>query len=389
MTGRGGLQLRTTTGSAVGPMEALAAVGIPCADGPAAMQLPSHDGETLALRTGHRTRTVPDRKALIAALRRSRGLVLLGTPGELRLQAPESVAWLPASCRWRLHSHACTAALVFLVGALPFLGAGLLVARGVLLPLGALVLLTGLVLALDGRRLRASSLAAQRTRTLFWLHFHPHPRRAALLALLIMLLAAGAQLWMQQEAGGMRPVWERLGIVYPEVRQGEVWRLVSGPFLHYSPSHFLVNLLALIVIVPLASGLVGPWCWVLLLLGSSMGSACQVAFGGALHDNLGGISPGVNALFGLVSGLAIIRPRLLPGGFGPVLLLLTLLGIAMAEVANPSAATAAHVGGLLVGLVAAGTIGACMPLQVDSSGGGERRSGCATQVEDVPGEGAS
>jgi len=278
---------------------------------------------------------------------------------------------------------------VFLLGGLPLLGAGIVLSTGTLLALGVLVCLVGFVLALDSRRLGAPDLATTRTRTLFWLHAHPYPRRCALAALLLMLLAAGAQLWMQQEAGGMRPVWDHLGIVYPEVRDGAFWRLVTGPFLHYSASHFLANLLALVLIAPLACGLIGPWCWVLLLLGCTLGSACQMVFGGTLHDTMGGISPGVNALFGLVAALATIRPRLLPGSFGPVLLMMTLLGVAMAEVASPSAATVGHLGGLLTGLLAAAVVGAGLPSGMDAGAGAVHPRAGAPQVEKIPGEGAS
>ena len=371
------------------PAAMLSAAGIPSVRGPAAVRFPPHDGTAWALRTGRRTRTLPDREALIAALHRSSGIVLVGTPGKCSFRAPESVAGLPDSCRWRLRSHACRSALMFLVAGLPLLGAGLLLAMETLIALGGLVCLIGAVLALDARGLRVSARATARTRSLFWLRAHPYPRRCALTALLLMLLAAGAQLWMQQEAGGMRPVWNHLGIVYPEVREGALWRLFTGPFLHYSATHFLANLVALVLIVPLACGLVGPWCWAILLLGCALGSACQILFGGSLHETMGGISPGVNALFGLVAALGTIRPRLLPGGFGPVLLVMTLLGVAMAEVANPSAATAGHLGGLLVGLLVAGIIGAGIPRREDTFEGPERGHPGTPQVEKVQGEGAS
>lgn len=371
------------------PAAMLSAAGIPSARGPAAVRLPDHDGTAWALRDGRRTRRLPDREALITALRRGKGVVLVGTPGKCRFRAPEAVADLPDSCRWPLRSNACKSALMFLLTGLLLLGAGLLLSVKNLVVLGGLVCLIGALLALDGHRLRDPVLAATRTRTLFWLRAHPYPRRCALTALLLMLLAAAVQVWMQQQAGGMRPVWDQLGIVYPEVRDGALWRLFTGPFLHYSATHFISNLLGLVLIVPFAYGLVGPWCWAVLLLGCALGSACQILFGGSLHDTMGGISPGVNALFGLVAGVATLRPRLLPGGFGPVLLVMTLLGVAMAEVANPSAATAGHLGGLLVGLLVAGIIGAGIPRREDTFEGPERAHPGPPQVEKVQGEGAS
>ena len=371
------------------PAAMLSAVGIPSARGPAAVRLPDHDGTAWALREGRRTRRLPDREALIAALRRGKGIVLVGTPGKCRFRAPEAVADLPDSCRWPLRSNARKSALMFFLTGLLLLGAGLLLSVKNLVVLGGLVCLIGALLALDGHRLRDPVLAATRTRTLYWLLAHPYPRRCILTALLLMLLAAAVQVWMQEQTGGMRPVWDHLGIVYPEVREGALWRLFTGPFLHYSPTHFISNLFGLMLIVPFACGLIGAWSWAVLLLGCALGSGCQILFGGSLHDTMGGISPGVNALFGLVAGIATLRPGLLPGRLGPALLWMTLLGVAMAEVANPSAATAGHLGGLVTGLLVAAGISAGLPAGVEVFESAECPRQGTMQVENLPEEGAS
>ncbi|MEG3765817.1 rhomboid family intramembrane serine protease [Alteromonas sp. 14N.309.X.WAT.G.H12] len=135
---------------------------------------------------------------------------------------------------------------------------------------------------------------------------------------------------------------------------GEVWRLITGPLLHSSILHLLSNALFLM--------LVGPLTWYLysyknigvLILGSSLGALVSTLLGtytnNSPFDTYVGLSPGIFALYGLVSLSGILNRKLLPAGIALHLGFIAVISIVTASIYINSAANGSHWAGLLFGM---------------------------------------
>ena len=76
-------------------------------------------------------------------------------------------------------------------------------------------------------------------------------------------------------------------------------------------------------------------------------------FGGSLYDSSGGMSFGIYALFGVVVMSATLQRRLMTRGFNILFALIAILALAVSEATSPTAATAGHITGVIVGMLVA------------------------------------
>lgn len=139
------------------------------------------------------------------------------------------------------------------------------------------------------------------------------------------------------------------GWVFRDVMKGEVWRLLTPIFLHFSYSHLLFNTYSLIVLGGITEIRLGPWKALgLMLLFGLVGNVAQAVMRG---PHFGGFSGVVFGLFGYVW----MRSRYDPAsGFyiSPTNVVLTMLffAVCVAGGAGPIA-NWAHGGGLVSGVV--------------------------------------
>ena len=139
-------------------------------------------------------------------------------------------------------------------------------------------------------------------------------------------------------------VWEKW---LPEVRQGQVWRLVTPMFIHFGVLHLLFNMLWLKDLGSMIERRQGTWLLAVFVLATSVASnLAQFAWSG---PNFGGMSGVVYGLLGYAwlrgrfdprSGLSLDRRIVMWMGIWFVLCLTPVMG----NVAN-----AAHAAGLAVG----------------------------------------
>lgn len=84
------------------------------------------------------------------------------------------------------------------------------------------------------------------------------------------------------------------GGALPEVRQGEVWRLVTPIFIHYGPFHLLFNLLWLIQLGSMIETRISPWRLFLLVIGIGVISNYgQYYYEGPLFGGMSGVVYGL------------------------------------------------------------------------------------------------
>jgi membrane associated rhomboid family serine protease len=197
--------------------------------------------------------------------------------------------------------------------------------------------------------------AAMRTQFAFDLAADPRSRTITFLAIGFVIAIGVGQLLLEYALGGMRPLWDRIGILYDELDRGAYWRLLPGAYLHYTFLHFAMNAVSLVLLAPLAFRLLGVRSLFVFVLGASLSLGLQWALGSREFDNAGGMSGGCFALLGAIAGVGFRRREALPPGLTVLLSGATVAVLLLAEARNPASATVAHGSGLFLGL----TMGAC------------------------------
>ncbi len=199
----------------------------------------------------------------------------------------------------------------------------------------------------------------ERARFLYWFRTHPASRIGTVFWSAFVTGIGVAQYLAMQRLGGLEAVFHAYGFMYDDVRAGELWRLLSGPLLHYSALHYMQNFLPVILMGVLAWVVLGAAASIATFFaGNALGALGQMFFGGQAFDNCGGISAGIYALFGLLCAYGAVRPESLPKGFAALCLIAALTGIGFSEIAAQLSATAAHLCGFMTGSLAAGLLSA-------------------------------
>jgi membrane associated rhomboid family serine protease len=199
------------------------------------------------------------------------------------------------------------------------------------------------------RRLRQDAQSyfhrcSRECRYAFWVGNHP----SSALWRTWSLSAVWAVLFIIQMGKGLDASFQRAGLVKPLVRQGELWRLFTGPMLHGNYWHILMNAASAISLALLIERTAHRHVLVpLWLVGALGGSLCSLAFFPAQTSV--GASGGLMGFVGFLAMMGWKRQRLLPPRFAANILrsiaFMTLMGILAWSVLD----NAAHVGGALSG----------------------------------------
>ena len=169
---------------------------------------------------------------------------------------------------------------------------------------------------------------------------------------LFMVCIGLAQLFLQQKFGGLEPLVRAIGMLYEPTRNGEWWRLATGPFFHASIAHWATNLAMVSFIGALATPISKSnsiAAFVIGILVSAAASASPLEVGG--RDAFAGISGGIFAMMGWCAGAALRNPSGFPRRFGLTALSFGILNILLAGLLIPNASTVAHVAGWGTGIV--------------------------------------
>ncbi|HWP94255.1 MAG TPA: rhomboid family intramembrane serine protease [Gammaproteobacteria bacterium] len=289
--------------------------------------------------------------------------LLVAAPGATRFLPPAMIPELAKVARDRIARFSrnliillSSAGVIHLLSALLFFAdlAGTKKAVPVALGWGLMFLGWAALLAMDARHLRTADGMSERALFLHWLTTSRQGKHALWFWLAVMVAAGVSQLVSLQLLGGSeKAVFHQYGVMYGEVREGEYWRLLTGPWLHYSLQHYLINTALALFAGMVASALFGHAAFVVFLLANTVSAAAQMGLGGDAFNNFGGVSGGVYALCGLVAAAGLGRRRLLPKGFPVFWMGIAVIGVIASELLSETAATTAHVTGLLVGVLAA------------------------------------
>lgn len=192
----------------------------------------------------------------------------------------------------------------------------------------------------------------------------PGPKQFPVTLVLLLLSAAGALIGMNLLGGNLIP-WLtfqplELSAGRPEfgswgeaMARGELWRLLTPAFLHFSAFHILFNGLWIWELGRRLEAVLGPWHYLLFALGTAV--AANLAQFTSGPSVFGGMSGVVYALIGFIWMRQKFSPHPIlavpPGiiGFMLVWLVICFTGIVDRFIGG-SIANGAHLGGLLAGM---------------------------------------
>ncbi|MFZ5844197.1 MAG: rhomboid family intramembrane serine protease [Pseudomonadota bacterium] len=279
--------------------------------------------------------------------------ILIAEPGGKYFLPPVCIAHLQKVILRTIARRTWNIIIPFMVLALAVLSIGIVKSSPKVMLLGALIVLFAAIFALDYYvGLRHHRTLAERAMYFHWLNKKGSPARHGLVlwTSFILLMAIG-QVLLQQFLGGMTSTFRAIGVIYPVVHDGEYWRLLTGPYLHYSLMHFFTNASLLLLIGPMALASVGRASIIVFFIGNVVSAVIQMLIGASDYDNFGGISGGVYSLFGMIVMAGTLKRKLLPAGIPLLYGGLASIGIISSELLDENSATVAHVFGFSFGLV--------------------------------------
>jgi membrane associated rhomboid family serine protease len=155
---------------------------------------------------------------------------------------------------------------------------------------------------------------------------------------------------------GVSPLDNYLSPVFADLAQrpflvdmGEWWRLVTAAFLHIGPIHLVMNMLALLLFGSELERQLGRWRFLALYLLSALGGATAIQLFGEPGGYVAGASTAIYGLLGGLGVLMLVRRQDMRG-------LITLLAINVFISFLPGVSLLGHLGGLVVGALAAGIL---------------------------------
>lgn len=186
---------------------------------------------------------------------------------------------------------------------------------------------------------------------LYWLQRSRNMARLSAVWILIVALPGALQYLLATTGVTAEAQIVSWGAMVQNIRGGEYWRLIPGPYLHLSPLHLATNVGCAALAGSFATALFG-WRASLAIFATAnlVGAAMQVALMSPGADALVGVSAGIFALF----SYAITRGQVtasLPPGWWLTLAACMLLMLFGSVASTGQTAHFAHVGGLLVGVL--------------------------------------
>ncbi|SHE64131.1 Membrane associated serine protease, rhomboid family [Streptoalloteichus hindustanus] len=177
-------------------------------------------------------------------------------------------------------------------------------------------------------------------------------RRTPLVVPVLILLNVAVFAWTAVQAGSIAdnsasPLFSRWALWPPAVAGGQWWRVMTSGFLHIGPVHLALNMIALWVLGRDLEMILGRLRFLAVYLVSLLGGSAAVFLLGDTRVPVAGASGAVFGLMG-ATAVAVVRLRLDPRST------LAVIGVnVVLSVVVPNVSLLGHLGGLVVGAVAA------------------------------------
>ena len=280
---------------------------------------------------------------------------LVWTPETGRMVPPESVPFLVEELARHRRTRAEREILGFGLGLLavllvyalwlPTLGFRSIL---VILPAYLAIRLVGAIHSrVEALRTDATAFPAARARLRHaaWIQGQPARYTEALLGVLIVVFVA-------EIFAGREAAIQAAGLVKPAIRQGELWRVLTGPLLHANYLHIWMNGLALLStgrLIEVHSR--REYLPLTFFLSALVGSLASVVF--YPETTSIGASGGIMGVIGFLFVLSYRRRESLPPGFTQAILVSIVATATLGIVGYAVIDNAGHLGGLIAGVLLA------------------------------------
>lgn len=292
--------------------------------------------------------------------------ILVSIPGAERLLPPICFPDMASALQKRMIQQYRLLLLLIVCMTLGFATAGIRVHDGFFLKASAAFLLLFTFVSLQYvlifkniDRLRANS------RFFSWCYLQP--QAPILMIGLLMLVAGGAQSYLQARVGSLFGLVEQYGLVF-EMATKQPWRYITGPFLHAGLVHWIGNFSMLLVAAGLSFSLgrTRPLCLIFLAGAFVPGLILTYLPHWIGLDAFLGVSGGVFALLGWTTGVALKNKCAFPFGLWWIVGYFGIVTAVISSLLDPRASWFAHLFGLVIGL-ATGMFNLGVKLNLDAS----------------------
>lgn len=169
-----------------------------------------------------------------------------------------------------------------------------------------------------------------------------------------LFLGAGLfQLFYQARVGDLDSLVIEYGTYFKAIESGELWRYASGPFIHASLMHWMVNAFFLVYLIKMIGKLADARLLVIFLASLPLSAASVHFFSDSFDlDGFVGISGGVYCLFGWLVATGIRHKNFFPANFAFSIGALAAVNLLLPALFNYNSSLLAHASGFAVGLLA-------------------------------------
>lgn len=160
------------------------------------------------------------------------------------------------------------------------------------------------------------------------------------------------QLLLYLAFGEFDIVFYKVGAMYTFLDTGEYWRLLTGPYLHSSITHWLINSLTLTLIAPIICSLRNSNCVTIFVIGNTSGAIGAflinlLNFSDA--DAFAGVSGGIYAFMGAIIYCAFSTKNAFPKHFYLYFITFILFNFILGYLLAPKISLTSHFFGLIAG----------------------------------------
>src|SRR5712691_10294645 len=202
---------------------------------------------------------------------------------------------------------------------------------------------------------RPSGMQRQVVRTRFWMSQNPRFLTISLIALntaIYIVLAILSQNVVNIDQNVLVNAGAQLNIL---VAQGQVWRIFTAMFLHFSIAHIGLNMLSLFFIGPAVEVMYGKWRYLVIYLTSGIIGGIVTYFTSPPNVLAAGASGAIFGIFGALGVFYIMNRQALGRyGAGAITNWLFWLGLNLVfGFSQPGIGIWDHIGGLVAGMIIA------------------------------------
>ncbi len=197
---------------------------------------------------------------------------------------------------------------------------------------------------------RPNGMQRQMIRTRFALSQRPRIVTYALIAInfaVYIILAVLSQNFINIDTGVLVQAGAQVNIL---VAQGQIWRIFTAMFLHFSILHIGLNMLSLFFIGPAIEVFYGKWRYLVIYLVSGLVGGILTYFTMPPNTIAAGASGAIFGIFGALGAFFFINRRLLGGGIIGQWVFWLAINIVW-DFSDPSIGIWDHLGGIVAGII--------------------------------------